>query len=51
MLFLLDEDLIEFGELERHFQTILPEAARTDIMPSEFREYFDEIRRRFEQSQ
>lgn len=51
VLFLLHEDLIEFGELERHFQTILPEAAKADIIPSEFREYFDEIRRRFEQNQ
>jgi len=51
VLFLLSEDLIEFGELERHFVTILPEAAKADIIPSEFRDYFEEIRRRFEQSE
>ena len=51
VLFLLYEDLIEFGELEHHFDTILPEAAKADIIPSEFRDYFEEIRRRFEQSE
>ena len=50
VLFLLDEDLIEFGELEQHFDTILPEAAKADIIPGDFREYFEEIRRRYAQS-
>lgn len=51
VLFLLYEDLIEFGELERHFNTILPKATKADIIPSEFRDYFEEIRRRFEQGE
>ena len=46
VLFLLDEGLIDFGELERHFNEILPEAPKADIIPSEFRDYFEEIRRR-----
>lgn len=46
VLFLLHEGLIEFGELERHFNAILPEAPKADIIPSEFRDYFEEIRRR-----
>lgn len=44
--FLLGHGLIEFAELERHFQTILPRAAKADIDPKEFRGYFEEIRRR-----
>ena len=51
VLFLLQEDLIDFEELEGHFHTILPEAPKADIVPSEFREYFEEIRRRFAQAQ
>ncbi len=46
VMFMLHQDLIEFGELERHFYTILPEAPKADIIPSEFRDYFDEVRRR-----
>jgi hypothetical protein len=51
VLFLLREGLIEFGELERHFNAILPEAPDADIIPSEFRDYFEEIRRRFQPSE
>jgi len=46
-MFLLHEGLIEFGELERHFNAILPDAPKADIIPREFRDYFEEIRRRF----
>jgi hypothetical protein len=46
VLFLLDEGVIDFGELERHFNEILPEAPKADIIPREFRDYFEEIRRR-----
>jgi len=46
VMFLLHEGLIEFGELERHFNTILPDAPKADIIPREFRDYFEEIRRR-----
>jgi hypothetical protein len=47
--FLLNEHLIEFVELEHHFSAVFPDAAKADIIPSEFRGYFDEVRRRFEQ--
>jgi len=46
VMFLLHEGLIEFGELERHFNAILPDASKADIDPTEFRGYFEEIRRR-----
>ena len=46
VMFLLSERLIEFGELESHFESILPHAPKADILPSEFRDYFEEIRRR-----
>lgn len=47
VMFMLREGLIEFGELERHFDTILPDAPKADIIPGEFRDYFEEIRRRW----
>jgi hypothetical protein len=43
---MLHSGAIDFGELERHFQTILPQVAKFDIDPKEFRAYFGEIRRR-----
>jgi hypothetical protein len=46
VMFLLRERHIEFEELEAHFDAILPEAPKADILPSEFRDYFEEIRRR-----
>ncbi len=46
VMFMLHEGLIEFGELERYFNAILPDAPEADIIPSEFRDYFEEIRRR-----
>ncbi len=46
VMFMLQEGLIEFSELERHFEAILPRATKFDINPREFRAYFDEIRRR-----
>ncbi len=46
VMFLLRERLIEFGELERHFNAILPDASKADIVPSELSDYFEEIRRR-----
>ena len=51
VLFLLHEGLIDFGELERYFNEILPEAPKADIIPSEFRDYFEELRRRLQQSE
>ena len=46
VVFLLRERLVEFGELERYFEQILPHAPKTDIGPQEFRAYFEEVRRR-----
>ena len=48
VMFLLHGKLIEFEELERHFHAVLPEARKADIIPTEFREYFQEIARRYE---
>lgn len=44
--FMLDRELIEFAELERHFQTILPDAPKFDIDRKEFQAYFEEVKRR-----
>ena len=45
-MFMLHEGLIGFGELERFFNSIHPDLEFRDIIPSEFRDYFEEIRRR-----
>jgi hypothetical protein len=50
VVFLLKESLIEYAELERTFNAILPHAPRADIIPGEFRDYFEEVRRRFAKS-
>ena len=50
VLFMLGEGLIEFTELERLFKQVLPRSAEADIIPQEFREYFEELRRRLETS-
>jgi hypothetical protein len=44
--FMLDEGVVEFDELERLFEEVLPKAAEADIVPQEFRSYFEELRRR-----
>ena len=46
VIFMLHQELIQFGELECHFNAILPRAPKADIIPNEFRDYFEEIRRR-----
>ncbi len=46
VMFLLREGLIEFGQLETLFEAILPDAPQADILPSEFRHHFEELRRR-----
>ena len=46
VIFMWREGLIEFNALERHFQIVLPFALRADIIPQEFCDYFDEVRRR-----
>jgi hypothetical protein len=48
VMFLLRENLIDFGELEQYFVSILPDAARADIIADEFRSFFEEIRHRWE---
>jgi hypothetical protein len=48
VMFMLHKGLIEFGELECHFHAVLPDAPRADIIPDEFRDYFEEVRRRLE---
>jgi hypothetical protein len=48
VMFLLRESLIDFGELEQYFVAILPDVAEADIAPGEFRDFFEEIRRRWE---
>jgi hypothetical protein len=47
VLFMLKQNLIVFAELERLYQIILPQAARADIDPKEFKAYFEEVRRRW----
>jgi hypothetical protein len=48
VLFMLHDGLIEFTQLESHFAEVLPQAPEADIVPSEFRGYFEEVRRRIE---
>jgi hypothetical protein len=45
--FLLGKGLIEWPELERAFESVLPYTVQADIIPSEFRAYFEEVRRRW----
>jgi len=51
VLFLLHKRLIEFAELEHHFDAIFPEVAKVDIIPGEFRDYFEEMRQRYEEGE
>lgn len=46
VVFMLKQSLVEFGELERLFAAILPEAPEAGISRAEFQAYFDEVRRR-----
>lgn len=46
VVFMLNRGLIEFGELERLFKAILPDAPKADISRVEFQAYFDEVHRR-----
>lgn len=48
VVFMLNTDLIEFAELERLFNAVLPDAPKADIDRREFKAYFEEIRRRAE---
>jgi len=50
VVFMLREHLIEFDELERLFEQILPKAPEADIAPQEFRAYFEELRRQVTKS-
>ncbi len=44
---MLREKLINFSELERYFNAILPETPKADIDRREFTQYFDEVKKRF----
>ena len=44
--FMLQRGFVDFQVLESHFNAILPGVLDFDIAPSEFRTYFEEIRRR-----
>jgi hypothetical protein len=46
VVFMLREGTVEFKELRRLFELILPRAAEADIVTQEFRGYFEELRRR-----
>jgi hypothetical protein len=46
VLFLLEHQLINFDELEQFFLQVLPNAASKDIITSEFKIYFAELKRR-----
>jgi hypothetical protein len=46
VIFLVKSNLINITDLERHFQSILPRAAQADIIPSEFKQYFQDLLRR-----
>ncbi len=48
--FMLRERLIEFDKLERLFEQILPKAPEADVVPQEFRAYFEELRRQVTES-
>jgi hypothetical protein len=50
VMFMLHQRLIEFEELKRYFHVVLPDAGKADIIPDEFRNYFEEVRRRVEES-
>ncbi len=43
VVFLVKSDLIDLGELQRHFQSVLPRAAQADIIPAEFQQYFQDL--------
>jgi len=46
VIFLVKSNLIDFAELQKHFRTVLPQAAKVDIIPSEFQQYFQDLLRR-----
>lgn len=46
VIFLVKANHIDLAELKKHFQSILPRAAQTDIIPSEFQQYFQDLLRR-----
>lgn len=44
--FLLRQRLVEWGELEKHFHTVLPHSKSADIDAREFQEYFETLKQR-----
>jgi hypothetical protein len=51
VLFLLRKDFINLPELKGYFEEILPAAPKADIDRREFRQYFEELVRRYEENQ
>lgn len=47
VLFLLEQKMIDFSQLEQYFEQILPLSGQADIIPSEFEAYFEELRRKW----
>jgi len=47
VLFMLENNLIIFSELDQFYQIALPQAVSFDIDPKEFQAYFAEIRQRW----
>lgn len=45
VVFMIKNGLIELRTLETLFEAVLPKVLDFDISPSEFRGYFDEVRR------
>lgn len=46
VIFLVKANFIDLAELQKLFQSILPRARQTDIIPSEFQQYFQDLLRR-----
>lgn len=46
VVFLIKANLISLVDLKRYFDAILPQAAQSDIVPSEFKRYFEDLMRR-----
>jgi hypothetical protein len=44
--FLINQKLISWEALTKHFQSILPRARNADIDPKEFQQYFETLRRK-----
>lgn len=43
VVYLIKNNLIDLSELHKYFQLVLPLSAKTDIIPQEFQQYFQEL--------